>query len=329
MVISRTPLRVSFVGGGSDLPSFATEHGGAVVSTTIDKYVYVIVTERFEDDIRVSYSETEIVPNVAGLKHELVREALRTAGLPRKVEVVTIADVPSRGTGLGSSSAVTLGTLNALFAYQGILKSASELADEACRIEIDALGKPIGKQDQYACAFGGLQLLRFGPGESVRRDPLILPPATRRRLERNLLMFYTGRQRAASKVLKGMNETIASKNAKMRKTLTMMRDLALDLANQLGDGQEPDVLGHFLDENWELKRTLDEGVTSSKIDRWYRKARAAGALGGKLLGAGGGGFLLFYVPETHQAAVRSALSDLRELPIRLESDGARIVHITP
>jgi D-glycero-alpha-D-manno-heptose-7-phosphate kinase len=328
MVISRTPLRVSFVGGGTDLPRFATEHGGAVVSTTIDKYVYVIVTERFEDDIRVSYSETEIVPNVGGLKHELVREALRAAGLPRKIEVVTIADVPSRGTGLGSSSAVTLGTLNALFAYQGILKSATDLADEACRIEIEALRKPIGKQDQYACAFGGLQLLRFGPGESVRRDPLILPPATRRRLERNLLMFYTGRQRAAAKVLKGMNETI-TKGSSLTKTLTQMRDLALDLADQLGDGQDPDLLGHFLHENWELKRTREQGVTNAKIDRWYARARKAGAIGGKLLGAGGGGFLLFYVPEEQQAAVRRAMSDLRELPIRLESDGARIVHITP
>jgi D-glycero-alpha-D-manno-heptose-7-phosphate kinase len=328
MVISRTPLRVSFVGGGTDLPRFAAEHGGAVVSTTIDKYVYVIVTERFEDDIRVSYSETEIVPDVTRLKHELVREALRAAGLPRKIEVVTIADVPSRGTGLGSSSAVTVGTLNALFAYQGILKSASDLADEACRIEIDALHKPIGKQDQYACAFGGLQLFRFGPGNTVRRDPLILPPAARRRLERNLLMFYTGRQRAAAKVLKGMNKTIAN-DAATRETLKKMRDLALDLTDQLGNGVEPDVLGHFLHENWEMKRSLEEGITNSTIDRWYGKARKAGALGGKLLGAGGGGFLLFYVPEEQQAAVRRAMSDLRELPIRLESDGARIVHITP
>jgi D-glycero-alpha-D-manno-heptose-7-phosphate kinase len=174
VVISRTPLRVSFVGGGSDLISFASKYGGAVVSTTIDKYVYVVVTERFEDDLRVSYTRTEIVDSVGKLKHELVREALRLAGLPRKVEVVTIADVPARGTGLGSSSAVTVGVLNALYAYQGILKSPAELAAEASHIEIDILKKPIGKQDQYATAFGGLQLLRFGPGEKVERDPVVL-----------------------------------------------------------------------------------------------------------------------------------------------------------
>lgn len=327
MVISRTPLRVSFVGGGTDLLGFAERHGGAVVSTTIDKYVYVIVTERFEDDIRVSYSETEIVPNIDSLKHELVREALRAAGLPRKIEVVTVADVPARGTGLGSSSAVTIGTLNALFAYQGILKSAGDLAHEACRIEIDVLGKPIGKQDQFACSFGGLQLLQFGPGSAVRRDPIVLSREHRRAIERNLLMFYTGRQRRATKVLSGLDATITDKA--VTRSLVEMRDLALDLAEKLGTGEDPDVLGRFLNENWELKRTLEKRVSSPRIDRWYRTALKAGALGGKLLGAGGGGFLLFYVPSENQPAVRRALGDLQELPIKLESDGSRLVHITP
>jgi D-glycero-alpha-D-manno-heptose-7-phosphate kinase len=326
MVISRTPLRVSFVGGGSDLPAFADAYGGAVLSTTIDKFVYVVVTERFEEEIRVSYSQTEIVDNVNRLKHELVREALKAAGLPRKVEVVTIADVPSRGTGLGSSSAVTVGALNALFAYQGILKSASDLAHEASRIEIDVLGKPIGKQDQYACAFGFLQLIRFGPGRQVRRDPVVVPVPQLRTLERNLLMFYTGRQRSATKILSDVDQNIAGDSA-LRKRLERMRDLALQLARELGSGGEPDILGRFLHENWELKQTLTEGVSNSRIDRWYRRARNEGALGGKLLGAGGGGFLLFYVPRERQDAIRRALSDLRELPIRFESEGSRIIHV--
>jgi D-glycero-alpha-D-manno-heptose-7-phosphate kinase len=326
MVISRTPLRVSFVGGGSDLPAFADTHGGAVLSTTIDKFVYVVVTERFEEEIRVSYSKTEIVDNVNRLKHELVREALRAAGLPRKVEIVTIADVPSRGSGLGSSSAVTVGALNALFAYQGILKTASDLAYEASRIEIEVLGKPIGKQDQYACAFGGLQLLRFGPGKQVRRDPVVLPEPHLRQLERNLLMFYTGRQRSAARILSEVEANIDD-HALVGGTLERMRDLALELARELGNGGDPDLLGRFLHENWELKRTLASNVSTSRIDRWYRRAQKAGALGGKLLGAGGGGFLLFYVPRERQDAVRRALSELRELPIRLESEGSRIIHI--
>ena len=326
MVISRTPLRVSFVGGGSDLPAFADLNGGAVLSTTIDKFVYVIVTERFEEEIRVSYSLTEIVDNVNLLKHELVREALRAAGLPRKVEVVTIADVPSRGTGLGSSSAVTVGALNALFAHQGILKSASELAYEASRIEIEQLGKATGKQDQYACAFGGLQLLRFGPGDRVRRDPVVLPEPKLRELERSLLMFYTGSQRPATKILRDVEANITS-NAAVTESLARMRDLALELAQALGTGEDPDVLGRYLDENWELKKKLAGKVSNARIDRWYTQAKKEGALGGKLLGAGGGGFLLFYVPRERQDAVRRALSELRELPMRFESEGSRIIHV--
>jgi D-glycero-alpha-D-manno-heptose-7-phosphate kinase len=326
MVISRTPLRVSFVGGGSDLPAFSREHGGAVVTTTIDKYVYVIVTERFQDSIRVSYSETEIVDRLEDLRHELIREALRVAGLRRKIEIVTVADVPSRGTGLGSSSAVTVGVLNALFAYQGILKSAGELAYEASRIEIDVLGKPIGRQDQYACAFGGLQVLRFGPGDAVRRDPVILPENQRERLERSLLMFYTGTQRRADGILTDLSGEIAGSDA-VRDRLAKMRDFAVSLSTELGAGDSPDVVGRRLHENWELKRELPGGVTNPDLDGRYERALEAGALGGKLLGAGGGGFLLFYAPPERQAGVRAALSDLRELPIRLEPHGSRIIHI--
>lgn len=323
MVISRTPLRASLVGGGSDLLPFSREHGGAVLTTTIDKYVYVVVTERFEDDIRVSYSKTEIVSNIGEIEHELVREALRTAGLPRKVEIVTIADVPSEGTGLGSSSAVTVGVLNAVFAYQGVLKSARELGEEASRIEIEVLGKPIGRQDQYATAFGGLQLLRFGPGDAVRTDPTVLTEEQRRTLGRNLLLFYTGRQRDAAAVL----AEIDVGGVEAGRELGALRDDALALFEALGSDTDVDVVGEYLDRNWRRKRRLHPHVSTPEIDSWYESAGAAGALGGKLLGAGGGGFLLFYVPGERHSAVRSALRELRELPFELESGGSRIIHV--
>lgn len=323
MVISRTPLRVSFVGGGSDLVSYAQKYGGAVVSTTIDKYVYVVVTDRFEEDIRVSYTKTEIVPSIDQLKHELVREAMRLAGLPRGVEIITIADVPAQGTGLGSSGAVTVGVLNALYAYQGILKSAHDLAENASEIEIDILGKPIGKQDQYASAFGGLQLLRFGPGSDVTRDVVVLTPQSRTRLQRSLLMFFTGKQRTAAKVLDGIDASVSTPS--VRRNLGKLRDLALELYEDLGKG-DVDVLGRYLHRGWEYKRRL-AGVTNPKIEHWYRLAREAGAVGGKLLGAGGGGFLLFYVPPDRQQAVRKALIDLREMPIALDSTGSQIMYV--
>ena len=327
MVISRTPLRVSFVGGGTDLPSFSRERGGAVLSTAIDKYIYVIVGERFEDSLRVSYSQTEIVDTLDDLKHELVREALRMAGLPRKVEILTIADVPAQGTGLGSSSAVTVGALNALFAYQGILKSAEELAHAACEIEIDILGKPIGRQDQYACAYGGTALFRFGPGDGVRREPAVLTAEAMRKLERSLLMFYTGRQRSADEVLGKIDAGIGA-DGNLDQSLERMRDYALSLHEGLGAGDDPEIVGRGLHENWELKRTLSDTVSTPEIDALYGAAREAGALGGKILGAGGGGFLLLYVPREQQPAVRRAMSSLRELPIKIDAEGSSIVHVS-
>ena len=323
MLISRTPLRVSFVGGGSDVVSFARERGGAVVSTTIDKYVYVVVNERFEETIRVSYSKTEIVSTVDELEHELAREALRATGLSRGIEIVTIADVPSEGSGLGASSAVTVGLLNALFAYQGILRSPSELAEEAARIEIGVLGKPIGKQDQYAAAFGGLQFLEFGPGDTVRRQPLVLTDAQSWSLERNLMMFYTGRQSSADPLDR---LDAVSGDERVVDNLGRLRDAAHSLFAALGSGRGPDVLGEALHESWLMKRDLP-GVSDDEIDGWYEAALSAGAIGGKILGSGAGGFLLFYVPVERQDAVRAALGDLRELGFRLDSEGTRIIYV--
>jgi D-glycero-alpha-D-manno-heptose-7-phosphate kinase len=324
MVISRTPLRVSFAGGGTDLPAFAERHGGAVVSTTIDKYVYVLVNERFEDTIRVSYTKTEIVDRPEDLEHDLVREALRAAGVERNLEIVTVADIPARGTGLGSSSALTVGLLHALFTHRGIRKSPAELAAGACRIEIDVLGKPIGLQDQYASAFGGLQALHFGKRGEVRRVPLALPAVERERLERDLLLFYTGHQRDASGVLAAVEERITRDHAAVD-VLRAMRDCAIGLADALAAGGKAELVGRALGADWELKRSLHDGVSSPRIDQAYESVLAAGALGGKIVGAGGGGFLLLYVPEERQRRVRETLRDWKELAFEFEPEGSRII----
>lgn len=325
MIISRTPLRVSFVGGGTDLPDFCEEHGGAVISSTVDKWIHVLVARRFEGDVRASYSETEIVDDATSLKHELVREAMKLTGIPRGIDVLTLADVPARGTGLGSSSAVTVGLLNALYAFQGAFKSPVDLAEEASRIEIDVLKKPIGRQDQYAVAAGGLNLIEFLPrGGGVRIEPLVCPQGTLPDLHRSLLLFYTGRQRAASDVLNGQQQAI--RNGDAVAALKAMRDLAYELRDRLCAG-DIDAFGPLLHTNWEFKRSLVNGLSDPEIDGFYNDALAAGATGGKLLGAGAGGFLLICAPVERQARVRAALADLREVPFRFAGRGSHITHI--
>jgi len=322
VIISRTPLRVSFVGGGTDLKDFCEEHGGAVVSTSVDKWVHVIVARRFEGDVRVSYSRTEVVPDASSVSHELVRETMRTTGIHRGIDIVTLADVPSRGTGLGSSSAVTVGLLNALYAFQGVYKSPAQLAEEASQLEIEVLGKPIGRQDQYAAAMGGLNLIEFLPnGGGVRVEPLICPPGTIQRLHRSLMLFFTGRQRSASELLERQGEAI--RNGKAVGALEKMRDLAYNLRERLCAG-DASALGEALHTNWELKRSLVDGVSDSEIDDWYGAAMAAGASGGKLLGAGAGGFLLVCAPPERHARIRAALAHLREVPFRFAARGTQI-----
>ncbi|PYR87515.1 MAG: GHMP kinase [Acidobacteria bacterium] len=322
MIISRTPLRVSFVGGGTDIPDFCDKHGGAVVSTTIDKWIHVVVARRFEGDVRVSYSRTEIVDAAPAVVHELVRETMKATGIPRGVDVVTLADVPSRGTGLGSSSAVTVGLLNALYAFQGVYKSPPRLAEEASEIEIEILGKPIGRQDQYAAAIGGLNLIEFLPnGGGVRVEPIVLPPGTLKGLHRSLLLYFTGRDRAAEQVLEGQGAAI--RDGAAVPALQTMRDLAYELRDRLSAG-DADAVGELLHRNWELKRSLVDGLSDAEIDGWYDAAREAGAIGGKLLGAGAGGFFLVFAPPERHTAIRGALSHLREVPFRFASRGTQI-----
>jgi D-glycero-alpha-D-manno-heptose-7-phosphate kinase len=322
MIVSRTPLRVSFVGGGTDLPDFYEEYGGAVVSTSVDKWIHVIVAPRFEGNVRVSYSKTEIVDSAAEVEHDLVREAMKLAGVPRGVEIITLADVPSHGTGLGSSSTVTVGLLNALYAFQGTYKAPAVLAEEAAQIEIEALGKPIGRQDQYAAALGGFNFIEFLPrGGGVRVEPIISGPETFKALHRSLLLFYTGRQRSADDVLG--QQRAAIRDGATIEMLKNLAGLAHELRERLAAG-DIDGFGPLLHQSWELKRGLAGGISDDSIDELYGRALDAGATGGKILGAGAGGFLLLFVSPERQPSVRSALTTLREVPLRFSARGTHI-----
>jgi D-glycero-alpha-D-manno-heptose-7-phosphate kinase len=320
MIITRTPLRVGLVGGGTDLPDYYREHGGRVLNAAIDKYVYVVVKQRFDDDIYVNYSSKEIVSRVEDLEHELVREALHMAGVRGGVEITTLADIPSAGSGLGSSSAVTVGLLQALFAYQGRQLTAEELADRACAIEIDRCRKPIGKQDQYAAAYGGVCDIRFGPGDRVVVDQLPLTAQVRRAVQDELLLFFTGITRSANTILGEQTANIADRLPQ----LGMLRDLAGEAANGLREG-DVDALGVALNKSWSAKRELASGVSNPAIDEAVEAALAAGATGAKVTGAGGGGFLLVVCPLERQRAVREQLGHMRELPITIEPFGSRVI----
>ena len=321
MIITQTPLRIGLLGGGTDLPDYYREHGGRVLNCAIDKYVYVIVKQRFDDDIYVNYSKKEIVSCVDDLEHELVREAMRMTGVASGVEITTLADIPSAGgSGLGSSSAVTVGLLHALFAYRGRQVTAEELAERACTIEIDRCGKPIGKQDQYIAALGGIRDIRFGPGEEVVAEEIGISTAERRALQHQVMLFYTGITRSADAILAEQTANIKA----TRPQLDSLRDLAGFAAERLRSG-DVDALGTAMRESWEAKRKLASGVSSQQIDAAVTRALDAGAFGAKLTGAGGGGFLLVICPMERQAAVRRTLADMRELPVSLDRLGSRVM----
>jgi D-glycero-alpha-D-manno-heptose-7-phosphate kinase len=320
MIITQTPLRIGLLGGGTDLPSYYLEHGGRVLNCAIDKYIYVIVKQRFDDEIYVNYSKKEIVSRVADIEHELVREAMLMTGVTGGVEITTLADIPSSGSGLGSSSAVTVGLLHALYAYTGRQVSAEELAEGACRIEIERCGKPIGKQDQYIAALGGIRDLRFGPGEDVSHEELGLSASERVALQQQMMLFYTGITRRADNILAEQNANVSATLPQ----LDLLRDLAGFAVKRLRSG-DVDAIGPALRESWEAKRQLASGVSNSQVDGAVTRALEAGASGVKLTGAGGGGFLVVLCPMERQRAVRDSLADMRELPIRLERFGSRVV----
>ena len=320
MIVVQTPLRVSFLGGGTDLSAFYRREEGCVLSTAIDKYIHVIVKRRFDHRIRVGYTRTELVDSLDDLQHELVRESMRLAGIAGQLELSTMGDIPSEGSGLGSSSTVTVGCLNALYTYQGEPRTPAQLAEHACRVEIEALGKPIGKQDQYIVAYGGLRFIRFHEDESVTVERVTLQTECERRLSRSLMLFFTGGTRESSSILR---EQVARTERQLPE-LRELKRLAWEGRRCL-ERNDPDGLGRLLHEAWVIKRGLASAISNAAIDGMYERARRAGALGGKIAGAGGGGFLLLYVPVERQDAVRFALSGLSELPINLERDGSKVI----
>ena len=325
MIITKTPFRISFVGGGSDLPAYYTQRKGAVLSTTIDKYMYISTHKFFEKDkIRCKYSQTETVDHVDELQHPILRTVLKDFDL-NGIEVSSIADIPG-GTGMGSSSSFTVGLLHNLTAYSNLDISKEGLGSGACRVELDLLKEPIGKQDQYAAAFGGLNLIEFLPNGSVNIEPVLISDQTRKELNSNLKLYYIGNQRSASGILAEQKKNTAQKEK--LDTLGKMVDLVYDLKDALTQGNLDDF-GAILNQNWLLKQSLATGITNQRINDLYATALDAGALGGKLLGAGGGGFMLFYVPTQKQSAVDMAMQtlDAESFDFNMESFGSQIIHI--
>ena len=322
MIITRAPFRVSFCGGGSDLPSFYEKYGGCVLSTTIRKYMYLTLHKNFhEDQIRLKYSQTETVKNIDEIEHRYFKQCLKDFGITG-VEISSVADIPS-GTGLGSSSVFTVALLHLLHTYKGEYVSKYKLAKDACEVEIEKLGEPIGKQDQFAAAFGGLNFYEFQPSGFVNVEPIIMKRESYQELENNILMFYLGGVHSASQILKEQSKNIeAEDKAKAQlKMCNLTRTLKAELQNN-----NIDAMGELLHENWMLKKSLASGITNPLIDEVYEKAIRAGALGGKLLGAGGAGFMIFYVKPENQSYVREALKDLREMDFEMDNSGASIVH---
>jgi D-glycero-alpha-D-manno-heptose-7-phosphate kinase len=323
LIITRTPFRVSFIGGGSDMPDFYTRHAGAVLSTTINKYMYISSHRFFElDKIRVKYSKTETVGDVNELQHPILRAVIKQFGITGGLELSSIADVPS-GTGLGSSSSFVVGLLHNLSVAKNKYVTKDYLAEEACRVEIDLLKEPIGKQDQYAAAFGGLNVFEFKTNGGVTVSPLHQQKEVTEQLEKNLLMFYTGDQRSASAILSEQKKNIqeGEKLGSLKKMVALVSDAKHALISA-----RLDDFGKILHENWMLKKSLASVISNSSIDQAYDAAMAAGALGGKLLGAGGGGFLLFYCPSHQQEKVIAALKGLRKFDFRFEQEGSKLIH---
>ncbi|HSG16523.1 MAG TPA: GHMP kinase [Anaerolineae bacterium] len=320
MIVVQTPLRVSFFGGGTDFRSYFETEGGCVLSTAIDKYIFVTIKKRFDQMLRVGYTRTELVEDLSEIQHELIREALRKAGIQQGIEIATMGDIPSAGTGLGSSSTVTVGALHAAYGLLGELVSAEQLAREACEIEIDILSKPIGIQDQYIAAYGGFRFLEFTGNGQVLNEKIELEVPVKRQLNENLMLFFTGVTRSADTILREQKENIS----RQMTILNHMKQIAFTARDAMKVG-DLNAIGELLHESWELKRQLASGISNGTIQEMYQTARRAGAIGGKITGAGGGGFLLLYCPHEKQESVRAALNPLKETPFKLESDGSKVI----
>jgi len=322
MIVVRTPLRLSFVGGGSDIKAFYSRHNGRVISSAIDKFVYIIIKERFDDKIYINYSRKEIVDHIDEIEHDLVREAMRITGLEKGVEITSLADIPSEGSGLGSSSSITVGLLHAFYAFQDKLVTAEQLADEACRIEIDIIRKPIGRQDQYAAAYGGLNEFEFSADDATKTTPIRIGNGILRKVSSSILLYFTGITRNADPILSEQKDSYADKDK--FKVMCEMVSLVEPFKSALKTA-DMETCGKLLDMNWQLKKKMASGISNDKIQQMYEKAKHAGAIGGKIAGAGGGGFLMLIVPRERQNAVFEAMKDYREMPFMLERSGSKVI----
>jgi D-glycero-alpha-D-manno-heptose-7-phosphate kinase len=325
MIVSRAPVRFSLGGGGTDLPSYSRQHGGFVVAAAVDKFVFVCVARRFQDTIRLAYSESEIVDSIDKLRHRIFREALRMAGIGHGIELHSLADVPAN-TGLGSSSSFTVALMNGLHAFKREYVPVEQLAREACRLEIDVLKEPIGKQDQYIAAYGGVSALTFHPDGSVDVERLPLRDEVIDELESNLVIYYSGVERAASTVLQEQAKTITENKNDALERMHRIKALGHETKRILLAGTA-DTYGEMLHEHWTNKRKLASNMADGTIDAHYEAARKAGAIGGKLMGAGGGGFFMFYVRAADRRRVHEVLAarGLRPMRFRFDFDGARIM----
>ncbi len=322
MIITRTPFRVSFAGGGSDLPAFFGGEPGMVLAAAIDKYMYLTVKERFGNTYRVSYSQTEIRDRAEDVSHPIVRECLRLLSVNQGLEIVSIADLPAQ-SGMGSSSSFTVGLLGALHALRGQSSNAARLAREACQVEIDRLGEPIGKQDQYIAAYGGLQFIQFLPDGTVSVDPVICDARIKRELQHRLLLFHVGGERRARDMLARQSARTDSN----REALRHLCSIARRMRDVLTSGGDINEFGHLLNEAWHVKKSLDGAISNGRIDEFYSRALEVGALGGKLLGAGGGGFLLFYCEPHLHDSLRAELADLAEIPFGFDPHGTKVIYV--
>jgi D-glycero-alpha-D-manno-heptose-7-phosphate kinase len=324
MIVTRTPVRIPLGGGGTDLPSYYTQYGGFLISAAIDKYIYISVNKRFEKSIRVSYSSTEIADSVNEIKHPIVREALKHLQIDSGIEITSIADVPSN-TGLGSSSSFTVGLLNALHTYKNEKINAKELAEEACYIEIELLKEPIGKQDQYAAAFGGIICLEIDRLGSVKTTPVKLSEDALDQMESNTLLFYTGIKRSASEVLGSQNKNASLNQEKVIQGMHQIKKIGLEIREAF-EKEDLQTFGKLLDQHWQTKKTLSDKITQDKIDQWYEIAKKNGVLGGKLMGAGGGGFFMFYCNNGKNGfRKKMEQEELKEMRFRLDFEGSKVL----
>jgi D-glycero-alpha-D-manno-heptose-7-phosphate kinase len=324
VIITRSPLRISLGGGGTDLPSYYRQHEGFLIAATIDKYVYITLHKTFVDQLLIKYSKLERVSNLEEVQHPIIREALRMTGIPGPyLEISSMADIPS-GTGLGSSGSFTTALLKALHTYKKNLIHPNELAKQACQIEIDILGEPIGKQDQYIAAYGGLTCFRFHRDERVEAWPLAIDTETLYNLEDNLLLFFTGYSRSASKILEEQDRKTQQHDPRMEDNLHFVKALGLQSKESLESG-DLHRFAELMNVHWEHKKQRSDSMSNSHIDEWYRLALENGALGGKLIGAGGGGFLMFYAEDKPRLRHALAQTNLREVRFRLDFEGTKVL----